>query len=67
MEGADVGHRSGKEREVFHRIMVKTTGFGFPKGLEINFKHMSSEVLNKGHSLIPLVQTEVEIALETLQ
>lgn len=38
------GHRSGKERNKFHRIMVKTTVVCFLKRLDINFKHVSQKV-----------------------
>lgn len=41
---ANVGHRSGKERNKFHRIMVKTTVVCFLKRLDINLKHMSVKV-----------------------
>lgn len=46
VRGADVGHRSGKERNKFRGIMVKTTVVGFLTGPDANFKHMSQEVKN---------------------
>lgn len=56
MPRANVGHRSGKERNKFHRIMVKTTVVCFLKRLDINLKHMSEKVKSniKGHRLLLL-------------
>lgn len=53
VRGADVGHRSGKGRNKFRGIMVKTTAVGFPTGPDANFKHMSQEVKHnkKGRTL----------------
>lgn len=45
--GADVGRGSGKGRNKFRGIMVKTTVVGFLTGPDANFKHMSQEVQNK--------------------
>lgn len=44
VRGADVGHPSGKERNKFRGIMVKTTAVRFFMGPDANFKHMSQEV-----------------------
>lgn len=53
VRGADVGHRSGKGRNEFCGIVVKTTAVGFLAGPDVNFKHMSQEVKNnkKGRTL----------------
>lgn len=53
VRGADVGHRSGKGRNKFRGIMVKTKVVGFLTGPDANFKHMSQEVKNnkKGRTL----------------
>lgn len=47
VHGADVGHPSGKERNKFRGIMVKTTAVRFLMGPDANFKHMSQEVRHK--------------------
>lgn len=46
VRGADVGHPSGKGRNKFRGIMVKTTAVRFLMGPDANFKHMSQEVRN---------------------
>lgn len=46
VRAADVGHPSGKGRNTFRGIMVKTRAVGSLLGPDANFKHMSQEVRN---------------------